>query len=241
MKSINSFSREMEKLKDMPFQKKAEFIWDYYKWPILITVFLIISVIGTAISLSNEKEIVLSGFLVDSYYSTDQDEPFVQFPSYAQLNTDEVAVDFLTNITLYGIYTETAQQLFSTIAAGQTDFVASAPETFLRLSYDSFKYFYDLREILTAQQLEQLSDRLFYVDASMLEQLNLQEGTIQLPDPDKPETMKDPVPIGINIRGGRGVDSLYLGEAPVYLAIVNNAPHLDMTRSFLDYLFSEIE
>ena len=240
MNKSNSFSQEINKLKGLPLKKKLEFIWDYYKWPILIALFVVISVISTVISLANEKEVVLSGYLFDSYYTTDQDEPFADFPNYAKLDHKTETADFYANLTLYGMYAETSQQFFSSIAAGHTDFAVAAPETFLRLSYDSFKYFYDLREIMTSDQLEKLSDRLFYVDASMLDQLNGQ-GTIQLPDHDKPETMKDPVPIGIDIRGGRGVDALYLGEKPVFLTVVNNAPHLDMTLQFLEYLDLNIE
>lgn len=228
-------------LKDMPSEKKAEFIWDYYKVPILIALFLVVSVVVTVAAVSGSKEVVLSGYLFDSYYSTDQEEPFHEFPSYAKLDTDTVQAEFLTNLSLYGIYSETSQQLFSTIAAGQTDFVASNPETFLRLSYDSYKYFFDLREVLSQEQLDRLTERIFYVDASMLDQLDSQSGTIILPDPHDPGAMIDPVPIGINIRGGRGVDELYLGDDPVYLAIVSNAPHSEMTLTFLDFLFSENE
>lgn len=240
MNKVNSLSREWKQIKELPFKKKLGFIWDYYKWHILITAFVVISVIATAIALANEKEIVLSGYLFDSLYTTEQEEPFVDFPEYAKLNHETETADFFTNLTLYGMYAETSQQFYSTSAAGHTDFAAAGPQTFLRLSYDSFKYFYDLREILTADQLAELSGRLFYVDASMLDQLD-GEGTIQLPDHDKPEAMKDPVPIGINIRGGRGVDELYLGEDPVFLAVLNNAPHLDMTLQFLEYLDSNNE
>lgn len=235
MKFTTFITREIHKIKDLKGAKKWQYIWDYYQWPIIITVFLVVSIIATAISLRNEKEIVLSGYLFDSYYSVDQDEPFVDFADAAELDKEKYAPEFLTNLTLYGMYAEISQQFYATVAAGQTDFAASNSQTFLRLSYDCFKYFCDLRDILTPQQLEQLSDRLFYVDAYMLDKLDGQ-GTILLPDHDKPETMKDPVPIGIDIRDGRGVDVLYLGDEPVFMAILNNAPHLDMTLRFLDYL-----
>lgn len=236
MKIIESISREMKKIKSIPQGKKLGYIYDYYKWHIFITVFLVVSVIATAISIANEKEIVLSGYLFDSYYDIEQDEPFVDFPSYAGLDTDKETVEFLANIQLYGMYAETSQQFYATVAAGHTDFAVFNPQSFLRFSYETFSYLYDLREILTPQQLEQLSDRLFYVDASMIDQLDRFEGTIRVPDHDKPETMKDPVPVGINIRGGRGVDAHYLGDEPVFISFVNNAPHMDMIMEFLRYL-----
>lgn len=241
MKNRELLIADKIKLSQLSGTEKLRFIWDYYKWPILISLFVVISVIATVIAVSNSKEYVLSGYLFDSFYTTDHDEPFDDFLSYAGVDEDTAQAEFLTNLTLYGLHTETAQQLFSTIAAGQTDFVVSNPETFLRLSYDSFKYFTDLRTILTEEQLEKLSDRLFYVDASMLDKLQGQTGTITLPDHDKPQNMKDPVPVGIDIRGCRGVDVLYLGDDSVFFAIVSNAPNIDMTKMFLSYLFSEIE
>lgn len=236
MKFTEFISQEIHKIKEMKGRRKWQYIWDYYQWPIIITVFLVVSIIATSISKLNEKEVVLSGYLFDSYYTTEHDDPFADFSDYAELDTEMYTQDFRTNLTLYGMHAEISQQFYATAAAGHTDFAAANPQTFLRLSYDCFKYFYDLRDILTPQQLEQLSDRLFYVDASMLDKLDAQEGTIQLPDHDKPETMKEPVPIGIDIRGGTGVDVLYLGEEPVFMAVLNNAPHLDMTLRFLDYL-----
>lgn len=240
MSKINSFSREWAKMKEMPVEKKVQFIWDYYRWPILITVFIVVSVIATAISFSNQKDVVLFGYLLDSFYTTDNDEPFYDFPGYANLDSDNQMGQFQTNISLSQAQAETAQQVYATISAGQTDFVSSNPSTFLRLAYESNKYFADLRDVFTEEQLEALSDRLFYYDASIDVEASSDGVVLRLPDHDKPETMKDPVPIGIDIRGCRGVDPLYLGDDPVFLAVVVNAPHLDMVRTFVDYLFSEI-
>lgn len=241
MKNRELFTKDKETFAALTLSQKAGFLCDYYKWYILIPLFIVVSAVATFIYVSSSNEVVLSGYLFDSYYTSDHDEPFHDFSSYAQLDTNKQRPEFLTNLTLYGLYSETSQQLYSTIAAKQTDFLASNPQTFLRLSYDSFKYLADLRNVLSEQQLEQLSNRLFYVDASMVGKLDSQVGTVYLPDPHDPSAMDDPVPVGINIRGGRGVDKLYLGEDPVYLAIVSNAPHLDMTRIFIDFLLSENE
>ena len=89
MKIIDSISREIKKIKELPRGKKLGYIYDYYKWPIFITVFLVVSIIATAISIANEKGVVLSGYLFDSYYDIEQDEPFFDFLSYAELDADK--------------------------------------------------------------------------------------------------------------------------------------------------------
>lgn len=238
LNKINSISKELKTMKALPLGKKAEFIWDYYRWPILITLFIVISAIATVITIAHEKDVVLSGYLLDSFYTTDSDEPFHDFIPYANMDTEKQMIQFQTNISLNEAQAETAQQVFVTISAGQTDLLVSSASTFLRLAYESNRYFYDLREVFTPEQLEKLSDYLFYYDASVDVDVSPEDGVLHLPDHDKPETMKNPVPIGINVRGCRGVDDLYLGDKPVFLAVVVNAPNMNTIHSFVDYLFS---
>lgn len=234
------FLDEKIKLKELSPKRRAEYIIDYYKWHILVIIMILVFTITTAFSYFTDKETVLSGYLLDSYYALGQNDPFYDFEEYAGINQAEEDTEFYPNLILYGGTDTTANQLFSTIFAGQTDFIISNPGTFLQFSYESYRYITDLREILTPEQLDKLLGRLFYVDASLLESLDTQNGTVYLPDHDKPETMAEPVPVGIDIKGCRGVDQLYPGEDYVFFAVVSNAPHEEMIITFLEYLFSEI-
>lgn len=241
MKMMEFFRGEKKKLKELSPGKRAEYIIDYYKGAILALILLLAFLISSVIADFTAKKTVLSGFLLDSYYALGQDDPFYDFETYAGINQSQEDTEFYPNLILYDNTDTTAQQLYSAIVAGQTDFITGNGSTFLRFSYESFRYVTDLREILTTEQLDELSNRLFYVDASLLETLDTQNGTVYLPDHDKPELMEQPVPVGINIKGFRGVDELYPAEEYVFFAVVSNAPHTDMVATFLEYLFSEVE
>lgn len=240
------FAQEKQKMEGKSAQEIWEYFLDYYKWWAISIVLIIVSIVYTVVAISSQKEIVLSGYLLESYTTIDQIEVFPSFSDYAQINTEECETDFITNMSLnnqMGEANMTVQQrLIATVAAAQTDFIAAPLEVFTRLCYQSSDYFSDLRDILTPEQLEALEGRIFYVDDVYRQELaeatiNSTEVTITFPDPLDPEAMEDPIPVGINVSGYEELDAMYvLEDEPVYLGIVGNAPNLQMALLFVEYL-----
>lgn len=68
---------------------------------------------------------------------------------------------------------------------------------------------------------------------------NLEDTVIpELPDPTKPEEMKEPVPVGIFVTDCKKItDNYYFNGDYTVLGIMANAPSLDNALKFIDFLF----
>ena len=73
-------------------------------------------------------------------------------------------------------------------------------ELFLYFSYLGLTS--DLRNVFTEVQISSLADKIYYIDGVLLQQYQNKESTIafeDFPDPQHPEAMIDPIPVGIDI------------------------------------------
>ena len=103
----------------------------------------------------------------------------------------------------------------------------------------------DLRKFLDAETLETFADRLYYVDGAVIEKLSvpageLQDTSIPIPDPTKPEAMEDPIPVGIDVSDRTDFQTAYyFPDTVLYLGVITNTPRQELTAQFIQYLFSE--
>ncbi len=240
------FTSEKQKMEGKSAQEKWDYFMDYYKWWAIAIILVIISIVYTVVAINSQKDIVLSGYLLDSYTLEDPSAVFSSFSEYAQIDTEECAPEFTVNMSLSDDMADVAsavqQRIVATIAAKETDFISAPLETFSALSYQTSDYFGDLREYLTVEQLEVWKDRIFYIDAAQRQDIadsvrNNPDVPIVYPDPHDPESMEDPIPVGIDVAGFEELDALYLYcQEYVYLGIVSNAPHPQITVQFIEYL-----
>ena len=74
------------------------------------------------------------------------------------------------------------------------------------------------------------------IAAPVGEELNT---NVDYPDPFKPEVMKDPIPVGIDVSKCEAFQSAYyFPNTKLYLGIATTTPRQDTARQFIDYLFS---
>ena len=103
----------------------------------------------------------------------------------------------------------------------------------------------DLREFLDAETLAKVSDRLYYADYAIIEQINAPVGEQVEPsvlaypkDPKDPSTMQKPVPVGIDVSDRKDFqNSYYLPDKTVYLGVVSNTIRPELAHKFVEYLF----
>lgn len=236
-------------LKNGTPQEKAEYIWEYYKVPILIFLFLLF-IIGSLIhSKMTAKDYLLHGVFLNSLAESSTVEEFENdYLSEHPIDTQSEDIFFDTSIyynpdndtdtTSY----QSIQVLSARIAAGELDFMIGE----LSVLYEHFcysDYFIDLSEVLTEEQLEYYEPYFLYYDLAVRDELNeidyLSEEaeTIALPDPSKPELMEQPVPVMIDLSSCEELSCFYPNLSDGYVfSLFANAKHLDKTLEFLDYL-----
>lgn len=210
---------EKEKLKDMKFSDKLNYLWEYYKIHaaaaiavIALVSYIIYQVVTPDVKPQFYAAIINSAVNPDTMiqYKTD-------FAEYLQLDPKRQSVDL--NDTFYfstdNQYVSEMQQVLTTyMAAGQVD-VIIAPESVFQ-SFADNGIMAKLSDELPTDVYSSLTDN-FYISATA-------------EDPEKNA-------YGIYLTDSNLFkDVTYNGE-PYILGIVPNYPHVDNTIEFIKYLF----
>ena len=101
MKLIESLKTSRDKIMAQPKGERFSYFWDYYKWPAIIAVVLVIALIQTTIMIVNRKETVFTAYILNTTATT-KDEEFLQgFFDYAGLDSDTQEAAIYTDMFLY--------------------------------------------------------------------------------------------------------------------------------------------
>ena len=250
MTIIESIKNNYRKVMERPKKERWEYFWEYFKWHAIIFLLLLAVLIQSIIGLANRKETVFTGYLLNCSMIAD-DEAFLQgFYDYAGIDSKKSEAALYTDMSLRKGQDRQNAEVFQRIMAGITihdgDFIAGQPEGFQMCAYNTGRILADLRDFLDAEALETFSDRLYYIDGAILQKLSAPVGeavdpdAIIYPDPHRPENMQDPIPVAIDISDREGLRDAYyyFPDTTLYLGVVINTAHPELTRQFIDYLFS---
>lgn len=133
------------------------------------------------------------------------------------------------------------EKIVSQVEAKTLDFVAGPIDSMSDIAHNSM--FTELTTYLSPDLLELVKPYLLYVDNAVIEELDEayenKEDTskIELPDPRKPEEMKEPVAVMIDMSSCEEIAAIYgnSGEA-IAFGLITSAPNEDMLLKFIDYL-----
>ena len=248
MTIFEHIKKQHANIKDRPKEERWQYFLDYYKWHALAVLLAIVLLIQGVVSIVNRKEVVFSGILLNCVISID-DEAFLQgFYDRTDINGKKQQAAFYTDIVLTDKNNKNDINAFQRIMAGiatkDTDFIVGQSDNFRLCAYNSSKIFMDLRTFLDEDTFTKLSDRLYYIDGAVVEKLavpvgELQDANITYPDPTKPETMEDPIPVGINISDCTDFqEAYYFPNTTLYLGVIANTSRPELTKQFIEYLFS---
>lgn len=154
-------------LKSMTWKKRIGFIWDYYKWFIIIGIILIIALISTVKHFMTEKSSVAELILVNTESNSTSIVPdFSDFMEQYGYNADkeEIGVNdsYFLNITSNdssNLYTY--QSLMTILAGGGVDVFCSDELLYENLAGSST--FADLSQYLSEEELAELEDDIYYI------------------------------------------------------------------------------
>ena len=136
------------------------------------------------------------------------------------------------------------QKLMVYVAANELDSMITDFGSFQK--YANSSLFYDLRDILTEEQIQTLEPYFYYVDREVVlaieaanDDLNT-DYTPEYPDPLHPEEMQDPIPVGICLTGCTDLtDNYYFRGDGIVMGIYANAKHADTAVDLAEYLLSK--
>lgn len=250
MKLIENLKTSWKTIMEQPKEERFSYFWDYYKWPAIIAVVLVIALISTVFSVINRKETVFTGYILNST-ATAKDEEFLQgFFDYAGLDSETQEAAIYTDMYLHAGQSQKNAEVFQRIMAGiainDADFIVGQAEPFRMCAYNTSRIFVDLRNFLDAKTLEKYADRLYYIDGALLEKLSAPVGEsvntagLIYPNPGKPENMEDPIPVGIAVGDREGLRASYYydPDTVLYIGVIVNTQRPELMKQFIEYIFS---
>lgn len=245
---MDEFKEERQSLKKAPFKKKMEYFWMYYKWYVVCGIAVILLVYFTATGILGTKDDVINGVAVDAKANDAMlAELYSSFLTEYGYDEKKEQVYFHCNLHMDDDLGSTMQQTNEYISAqmfgNALDICIMKPQFFGSYAYDC--NFLDLSVYLKPEVLELFEGHIYYVDLPIAElyvdRLNnmLPTDDIEIPDPTKPELMKDPHPVGIDISAFPAwMEAFGYEEGPVYLGVVKNTKRLHSIEQFLVFLSS---
>ncbi len=250
MALMDEFKEERENMKKAPLKEKIDYIWQYYKWHILIPLIIIIGLSSYIYTLVTKPDILLDGILLNTYNTEASDMTDKLTEEFFKVqNIDGKKYDISLNSTLsYNADTlagatdyETSQILTAWLAAGDIDFISGDLSTMTTLAYKD--YFADLRDILSEEQIKTFEPYFLYIDEAVLFAPTSDEvydltavDTEEYPDCTKPVEMDRPIPVLIDISGYKKLEELYANPDELVLGIAVNSDMNDIFFEFLDFL-----
>jgi hypothetical protein len=243
MTAKEAHQAQWQALKDKPLSDKLKYIFTYY-WPgILGVICVLIFAASWITSALSQKEIVLSGYLVNSATNQSYTGNFRQeVMDHLQIDSNEYDLKLTSDVSYSPTeFNDTSVAILESIIvqtfAGELDFVVIDLENAPVLS----AYYADLRLVLTKDQLQQWKDHLVYVEQAELEELV--SGTMErviLPKYHlNDEGLKNPVPVGICLpKTSKLFDAYKYPPKDVIFSITHNAKHIENTLRFLEYIMA---
>ena len=215
---------QIKEMKDRSFKDKFEYFWEYYKFLALGAIVGIVIVVAVLRAVFSYREYAISVIIVNPDTSVSNEivpDWESDLASLLQINEKKETIYIDTSIqvgngTQQTIEYTAMQKLVAYFTARNVDvFISNTP---LFEEYSQSGYLSDLRNIYTEDELEAMSDIIYYTDGATfsdyqdVSNLNVKEDQEKyVVDHRDPDSMEDPIPTGFYI-----TDSSRLGEAGIY-------------------------
>ncbi|MFV0465626.1 MAG: hypothetical protein ACK5ML_06075 [Lachnospiraceae bacterium] len=218
----NMIRAERSKLKGMKLRDKIDYIWTYYKAPILgVLIALILCVSLIQGLLRTEPDVVLNVLAInaDPYYDAEQDDTFDTFLTEQDLDPELNTISFNTSILIS--FTEEGmvsnpqilQVMVTLLMAGDIDMVTADEQMYQYIAEQG--YMMPLSSYMSESEIAALDDRILYaVD---------------------PETGQEEA-FGVLADANSGMTKGSLYESPPYAGLVYNAENMTVGTEFIEYI-----
>ncbi len=196
-------------------------LFHYYKWYALTGLAVLIIVITMIYDAVTQKDMVLQAVYVNAFPNVGNEEFMADYEKTITINPkkEETSLisDFYINVDDPTIFeAENIQKLLVLCASGAVD-VCIVDESYL-MQMAQGGYYMDLSTVFTKEQMEKYSDRLVWHD---------------YPDDDK--DAKEAIALEVT-DADKIVSTQSYPNTKCYFAIMFNAPNVDNSLAFLDYL-----
>ncbi len=226
----NSFWQRIKRLKvdlkGMTWKEKIDHIWTYYRQFIFFTAVGLIVIIGVGSTiLAPKKELLMGGMCVNTYIS-EEGTSYLMEELFDQLQGDPKKQETQMYFRSFGDMTtstqdyETFQSIVTMLYAKKLDYLLMDADSLAPIiGYDSLL---DLREVFTAEELEQFGEKIQYAQAA----------------DDEGNPTGEKIPVAVEITDISFIQDCKLYNQKFFLGFATNAPNKDSLREFWQYLLA---
>ncbi len=212
---------EKQKLKDMNFQDKIGYLWDYYRIHaiVIIGAIALISYIIYEIITPNIETQFYAAIINNSISDEVWEQYDAKFSEYLDLDpkTEDIQFNYNFYLNSNSEYTMSMQQALTTyIAAGEVDVIIAPESTFKEYAYHGF--FEDISDQLPTDLYTSLADYVFISNTEELPEKNV---------------------YGIYLTDSKLFTEYANNSDPYVLGILSNAVHKENAAEFLRVLYNE--
>jgi hypothetical protein len=237
----------------MDLKQKIQYFWENERKHVIAFAIEIVVILVLLLVLMTRKDTALTGVLLNSSanvsketFNTLNDEML----EGAKLSTDKVEVELINGVNYY-LNDESKkennynliQSIVKQMKKSKLDFLTGDQETVVVLAYSSF--FYDLSRVLSEEQLALYKPYLRYIDQAVVDQIkkaaeNKTDVDIKIPDCTKPEEMKKPIPVMIDMSKYESLTAFYPDTTdPIVFAVFENTPVKETVQKVIDFIMKE--
>lgn len=251
MPVMDEFKAEREAMKNKSFKERLLYFWDYYKWHVIggaAGLFLLGTLIHDVLT---NKDYAFYGAFINTAPLYDAEEFVDAFEAKLPLDfeNEEAVLDatyYISENANNDLSVSSAQKMIIYISAGDVDVIATDEGTIS--NYALNESLFDLRTILTEEQIASYEDYFYYVDMEQIRLKTLDEANSVEPtpvdqiDPRRPDLMTEPIPVAIYVPEDSRVLSYYLfSEGEPVLAVPVTGTNVDWSLMFIDYALETVE
>lgn len=244
MALMDEFKEEREQMKTQPFKKRLAYFWEYNKLPVILVLCAVIMLSSILHHILTKKDPALWVAMIDCLQNdTAAQEYEANLAEKLGIDTSkyEVLLDASYQVSASADVADNSlsEALSVRVATGEIDAFVSG-ETFFS-AYAVGDVFVDLRTVLTPEQLAYYDDSLYYIDYARIEDGTSNQFTNDLEhlsemQPRSPETMENPVPIGIYVNPTEEFKNSYQfsKKEDLVFGIIYNHGDINYITTFLD-------
>lgn len=249
MPVMDEFKEERNTIKQKSLKEKISYFFDYYKWHTVAVIAILAAVVSMIIHWVNLKDCALYVCLLNTMTFSQTKDYVQRFEEYAEIDRADYEVTFDTSmyIEIGGRDSVTAtsfQKLTVYTAAGDLDVIVTDPE--IIEYYVDQGIFYDLRQILSPEQIALYEPYFFYVDQVIIDAIQEAEARNEtydavFSDPRQPETMENPIPVGIFLDDCQGLkENVQFFDEEIVLSVVINSSNVETALKFIDFIMQNL-
>lgn len=221
--SVDDEIREQRKkvFANKGFKGKLSYFVYYYKWHVIIALFVLLFGGRMVYDYVTQKDVVLQAIYINSFPNVESADFMAEFQKTIEIdeNKEETLLDdtFYINPDSPTLYDEqNIEKLFAMCSAGIVDVCVVDESYFMNMANGGF--FLDLSTVLSDEQMEQYKDRIIWYDCPD----NLKEG-------------EEAIAIEVT-DSAKIVSTQSYPNSKCYYGIITNSEKIDNSLAFLEFI-----